>query len=99
MVVDVLRRYEGGGESDDKLIEKVLKSNAKMIKLVKIRVWRGRKLRKKGVWGCLEGSWRVLGRLGGLWRDFGRFFWGDIGAKKGATWAKLAASCGQDGPC
>ena len=32
MVVDVLRRYEGGGESDDKLIEKALKSNAKMMK-------------------------------------------------------------------
>ena len=32
MVVDVLRRYEGGGESDDKLIEKALKINAKMMK-------------------------------------------------------------------
>ena len=60
VVVDVLRHYEGGREADDKLIKKNIK------KSVKIEVWRGRKSKKIGVWRCLGGSWRVLGRLGGL---------------------------------
>ena len=43
----------------------------------------------------------VLARLGASSGAVVRFWWillGDIGAKMGATWAKLAASCGQDGP-
>ena len=103
MVVDVLRHYEGGRESDDKLIEKTSKDQCKIEeKSVKIEGWRGRKSKKIGVWRCLGGSWRVLGRLGGLWRDFGRLFWrhwGEDGRNMGQAGAKLAASCAQDGPC
>ena len=54
-------------------------------KSVKLEVWRGRKSKKISVWRCLGGSWRVLGGCGAIWEDF----FGDIGAKMGATWAKL----------
>ena len=64
---------------------------------MKIEVRRGRKSKKIDVWRRLGGSWRVLGRLGGygaIWVDF----FGDIGAKLGATWAKLEPSWQQVAP-
>ena len=48
-----------------------------------------------GVLGGLGASWGVLGGYGAILGDF----FGDIGAKMGATWAKLEPSCVQDGPC
>ena len=67
---------------------------------MKIEVRRGPKSKKIDVWRRLGGSWRVLGRLGVLWCDFGRFFWrhwGEDRRNMGQVGAKLAASCAQDG--
>ena len=98
MVVDVLRHYEGGRESDDKLIAKSMKIQCKIEeKSVKIEVWRGRKSKKSISGGVLEGlgaSWGVLGGCGAILEDF----FGDIGAKMGATWAKLEPSWQQVAP-
>ena len=98
MVVDVLRHYEGGRESDDKLIKKTSKNQYKIEeKSVEIEVWRGRKSKKSVSGGVLEGlgaSWGVLGGCGAILEDF----FGDIGAKMGATWAKLEPSWQQVAP-
>ena len=55
---------------------------------MKIEVWRGPKSKKIVVWRRLGGSWGVLGGCGAILEDF----FGDIGAKMGATWAKLEPS-------
>ena len=48
-------------------------------------------------WSPLASPWVVLGRLGALLDDFVEIF-GEDGPKSDARWAKLAASCAQDGP-
>ena len=104
MVVGALRHYEGGGESNDKLIEKTGNRCKIDEALVKIENWRGRKSKKIGVWRCLGGSWRVLGRLRGavvrFWKTFletlGRRWaqhgpsWSQVGSKLRPRWAMLA---------
>ena len=47
-----------------------------------------------GVLGGLGASWGVLGGYGAILEDF----FGDIGAKLGATWAKLEPSWQQVAP-
>ena len=47
--------------------------------------------------GVSAGSWTVLGRLLGFMMRFSRIS-AEVGGKMGARWAKLAASCAQDGP-
>jgi len=63
-VVDVLRHYEGGGELEDKLLEKVIKIFAKFIKnqgkSTSGRVENRRKSMLGGVLGALGASWGVL---------------------------------------
>ena len=94
-MVDVLRHYEGGRESDDKLIEKYIqKSMQHWIKICENRGLEGSKIKKIGVWRCLGGSWRVLGGCCAILEDF----FGDIGAKMDATWAKLEPSWQQVAP-
>ena len=63
-------------------------------KSMKMVAWRGRKSRKMVVWQGLGGSW---GASWDLWCDFLEIS-AEVGAKMGARWAKLAASCAQDGP-
>ena len=58
--------------------------------------------------GCPGALWRPPGWFWGLWGPFLRFLarsggdfwrsWSEDGPKMDARWAKLAASCGQDGP-
>ena len=54
----------------------------------------GRKSRKMVVWQGLGGSW------GASWASCCDFLQisAEVGAKMSARWAKLAASCAQDGP-
>ena len=54
----------------------------------------GRKLRKIVFWQGLARTW---GASWDLWCDFPEIS-AEVGGKMGASWAKLAASCGQDGP-
>ena len=63
-------------------------------KLMKMMAWRGRKSRKMVVWHGLGGS---RGASWDLWCDFLEIS-AEVGAKMVTRWAKLAASCAQDGP-
>ena len=65
-------------------------------------------MQKSGFRGCPGALWQRSGWSWGVWGSFLRFLvrcggdfwrsWGEDGPKMDARWAKLAASCAQDGP-